>query len=162
MYIRFINRCIYNKDVIMSKAISIRLPDQLLLDVQAYARSNGVSVTDVIISGIQSQIYFRNTTEKPPCQSMPTPSKSPVASNSEVEKPAKTPDKAPEPGKALPNGYIVKSAYEPEPVRPVKQPKQSVSKAVQPIVKAMLSGVKARPTVAHHPTCTCAMCKDAA
>ena len=128
----------------MSKATSIRLPDQLLLDVQAYARSNGVSVTDVIIAGIQSQIYSRNTTEKPPCQGMPVPSKSPVASNSEVKKPAKTPDKAP------------------EPVKHAKAHKQSASKQAQPIVNAMLSGIKARPTVAHHPTCMCAMCKDAA
>lgn len=29
-----------------------RLPDQLLLDIQAYARLNGVSVTDVIIQGL--------------------------------------------------------------------------------------------------------------
>jgi len=51
--------------------------------------------------------------------------------------------------------------YEPDPVKPVKQPKVSVSKAVQPLVNAMLSSVKRSPTVQHHPTCGCAMCKPA-
>ena len=113
----------------MSKAISIRLPDQLLLDVQAYARSNGVSVTDVIISGLQAILQPVNT--------MP---------GTEIVAP----------------GASGETVYVPDPVSPVKQPKQSASKQAQPIVNAMLSGIKARPTVAHHPTCTCAMCKDAA
>ena len=71
--------------------------------------------------------------EKPPCQSMPEHAKS-------LESPLDT-------------------VYVPNPVRPVKQPKPKTNAA--PIVNAMLSGVKARPTVAHHPTCTCAMCKPA-
>ena len=134
--------------------------------------------------------------KKQECNDMPIPSKSPVASNSEVENPADKPVIAkvePEAGKPLANGYIPKSAsqlkaeyknnhpmdicqgchnfnrdcvcgatvYEPEPVRTGKQPKQSASRQAQPIVNAMLSGIKARPTVAHHPTCTCAMCKPA-
>ena len=110
----------------MSKAISIRLPDQLLLDVQAYARSNGVSVTDVIISGLQAILQPVNT---------------------------------------MPGTAIVTVIASGEPVYvpgPVKQPKQSASKQAQPIVNAMLSDIKARPTVAHHPTCMCAVCKDAA
>ena len=113
----------------MSKAISIRLPDQLLLDVQAYARSNGVSVTDVIISGLQAILQPVNT--------MPGTAIVTVIASGET-------------------------VYVPDPVSPGKQPKQSASKQAQPIVNAMLSGVKARPTVAHHPTCMCAVCKDAA
>jgi len=173
----------------MSKKIECRLPDDLWKDLKEYAGKEGVTVTDIVIAGIQSQIYSRNTTEKPPCQGMPVPSKSPVAVNSEVKKPAKEP----EPGTILPNGYIVKSAqelraahklthpldicpgcqqfnnacvcgatvYEPEPVKHAKAHKQSASKQAQPIVNTMLSGIKARPTVAHHPTCTCAVCKPA-
>ena len=125
--------------------------------------------------------------KKQECNDMPAPSKSPVASNSEVEKPAKEP----EPGTILPNGYIVKSAaelraahklthpldicpgcsqfnqgcqcgatvYVPDPVRPAKQPKVSASKAIQPIVKAMLSGIVKQPTASHHPCCLCGVCK---
>ena len=63
----------------MSKAISIRLPDQLLLDVQAYARSNGVSVTDVIISGLQAILQPVNT--------MPGPVKQPKQSASKQAQP---------------------------------------------------------------------------
>ena len=113
----------------MSKAISIRLPDQLLLDVQAYARSNGVSVTDVIISGLQAILQPVNT--------MP---------GTEIVAP----------------GASGETVYVPDPVSPVKQPKQSASKQAAPIVKAMLAGLSKRPTATHHPQCTCAMCKDAA
>jgi len=141
----------------------------------------------MIIAGLQDQLYSRNTTEKPPTKDMPVPSKSPVASNSEVKKPAKEP----EPGTILPNGYIVKSAaelraahklthpldicpgcsqfnqgcqcgatvYVPDPVRPAKQPKVSASKAIQPIVKAMLSGIVKQPTANHDPCCNCGVCK---
>ena len=53
------------------------------------------------------------------------------------------------------------TVYEPDPVRPAKQPKVSASKAIQPIVKAMLSGIVKQPTVSHHPCCTCGICKPA-
>ena len=171
----------------MSKKIECRLPDDLWKDLKEYAGKEGVTVTDIVIAGIQDQLYSRNTTEKPPTKDMPALPKSPVASNSEVEKPAKEP----EPGTILPNGYIVKSAaelreahklthpldicpgcsqfnqgcqcgatvYEPDPVRPAKQPKVSASKAIQPIVKAMLSGIVKQPTASHHPCCTCGICK---
>jgi uncharacterized protein YcsI (UPF0317 family) len=48
--------------------------------------------------------------------------------------------------------------YEPDSVKPVKIKRRSVSKAVAPVVSSLLSTVKARPTVSHHPTCKCGMC----
>jgi len=55
-------------------------------------------------------------------------------------------------------GVPGETVYEPYPVKPAKQPKQSASKAAQPIVNNLLSGIVKRPTVKHHPTCKCAMC----
>ena len=43
----------------MSKAISIRFPEQLLEDAKVFARAEGVTITDVIIKGIQSQLSPR-------------------------------------------------------------------------------------------------------
>ena len=94
----------------MSKKIECRLPDDLWKDLKEYAGKEGVTVTDIVIAGIQDQLYSRNTTEKPLTKDMPALPKSPVASNSEVKKPVKTPYKAPEAGKPLANGYIPKSA----------------------------------------------------
>ena len=74
------------------------------------------------------------TTEKQPCQSMPALPIVPVAS----------------PGDTI---------YEPDPVKPAKAPKVSVSKQAVPIVAALLSSISKQPTVSHHPLCTCAMCK---
>ena len=175
----------------MSKKIECRLPDDLWKDLKEYAGKEGVTVTDIVIAGIQAQIYSRNIPEKPPCQPMAAAAIVDSASLSEGKKPAKTPDKAPEAGKPLANGYIPKSAqelraahklthpldicpgcsqfnqgcqcgatvYEPDPVRPAKQPKVSASKAIQPIVKAMLSGIVKQPTASHHPCCNCGVCK---
>ena len=49
----------------MSKAISIRLPDQVLEAVKAYAKGQGVSVTDVIIQGINAILHPCNTLYEP-------------------------------------------------------------------------------------------------
>ena len=38
----------------MSQSVHYRLPDQLVLDVKEYAKSQGVSVTDIIIQGLQA------------------------------------------------------------------------------------------------------------
>ena len=93
----------------MSERINVRLPDELVKDCKLQAKAQGITLTDMIVAGLQDQLYSRNTT-KPPSNDMPVPSKSLVASNGEVKKPAKTPDKAPEAGKPLANGYIPKSA----------------------------------------------------
>jgi len=176
----------------MSVRVEIRMPDDMHKQVKEDAGKNKVTITDIILDALSDKYLAEG--KKPPSKDMPALPKSLVASNSEGKNPAKTPDKAPEAGKPLANGYIPKSAqelraahklthpldicpgcqqfnnacvcgatvYEPEPVKHAKAHKQSASKQAQPIVNAMLSGIKARPTVAHHPTCTCAMCKDAA
>ena len=178
----------------MSERINVRLPDELVKDCKLQAKAQGITLTDMIVAGLQDQLYSRNTTEKPPTKDMPVPSKSPVSASCEVKKPADKPVIAkvePEAGKPLANGYIPKSAsqlkaeyknnhpmdicqgchnfnrdcvcgatvYVPDPVRPAKQPKVSASKAIQPIVKAMLSGIVKQPTVSHHPCCNCGVCK---
>jgi len=51
------------------------------------------------------------------------------------------------------------TVYEPDPVKPAKQPKVSPAKTAQPIVNSILSGIVKRATVSHHIQCTCAMCK---
>lgn len=48
--------------------------------------------------------------------------------------------------------------YEPDPVKPVKPPKQSVSKQVAPVVANLLSDINRRVTIQHHPSCKCGMC----
>lgn len=51
------------------------------------------------------------------------------------------------------------TVYEPDPVKPGKAPKISVSKQALPTVKALLLGVqRSKPTVAHHPQCKCGVC----
>ena len=60
----------------MRKSISIRLPDQLLEDAKAYAKGQGVGVTDIIIQGIQAILQ--------PCHSMPEPAKSVVGTPGET------------------------------------------------------------------------------
>ena len=171
----------------MSKAISIRLDDQVLDDCKAWAKNEGITLTDMILVGLLEQLHGKNK----PCQPMPEPEIVVPAASCEVKKPVKTPYKAPEAGKPLANGYIPKSAqelraahklthpldicpgcsqfnqgcqcgatvYVPDPVRPAKQPKVSASKAIQPIVKAMLSGIVKQPTASHHPCCNCGVCK---
>ena len=87
-----INCCIYNKDRDMSKAISIRLPDQVLKAVKAYAKGQGVTVTDIIVAGINSQIYNNaKLPQKEPCQPMAAAAIVDPASLSEAKKPVKTP-----------------------------------------------------------------------
>ena len=75
---------------------------------------------------------------------MPEPVIVAVGVSDEVKKPASKPD------------IVIDTIYEPDPARPVKQPK--ASKAT-PIVSAMLSGISKQPTVSHHPQCKCAVCK---
>lgn len=41
----------------MSKSVHYRLPDKLYEDLVAYAKKEGVSVTDVVIEGIRSVIH---------------------------------------------------------------------------------------------------------
>lgn len=106
----------------MSKSVHYRLPEQLLLDTQVYAKVNGVTITDVIIMGLQAVLQGSQSMAK-----------------SEI----------------VVSGDTV---YEPDPVKPVKQPKISVSKQAAPIVSAMLSGIRKQPTVQHHPQCKCTMC----
>ena len=120
----------------MSKAISIRLPDQLLEDVKAYAKGQGVGVTDIIIQGIHAILQPVNTIAETEIMS--------VKSLGSAESPIDTPD-------------IAETVYIPDPVRPAKQPKGKTNAA--PIVNAMLSGISKRHTVTHHPQCKCGMCK---
>jgi len=173
----------------MSERINVRLPDELVVDCKAWAKSQGITLTDMIIAGLQDQLYSRNTTEKPPTKDMPALPKSPVASNSEVEKPAKTPDKAPEAGKPLANGYIPKPASQLKAEYKNNHPmdicqgchnfnrdcvcgatvyvpddiqsarKPKVKSNAAPIVKSLLSGIVKQPTASHHPCCLCGVCK---
>ena len=76
---------------------------------------------------------------------MPEPVIVAVGVSDEVKKPASKPD------------IVIDTIYEPDPARPVKQPKAS-SKAA-PIVKSLLSGIVKQPTVSHHPQCSCGVCK---
>lgn len=103
----------------MSKKIECRLPDDLYQDLKEYASKQGVTVTDIVIAGINGQIHgLPEATEKPPSVSMPEP---------EIVAP----------------GSSGETVYEPDPVKPAKTPKISASKQVQPIVNALLSGVRA-------------------
>jgi len=115
----------------MSKTISVRLPDDLYEILIEFKKQHGVSIADVVITGILSQVQ---PAKIKPCYPMADTEKTLVGA----------------PGETV---------YIPDPVKPAKQPKQSVSKAAAPIVEAMLSGIKSKVTVQHHPTCTCAMCK---
>jgi hypothetical protein len=47
----------------MSERINIRLPDGLYTDLKAFVEREGVALTDVVIAGINEQIY--NRAEKP-------------------------------------------------------------------------------------------------
>jgi hypothetical protein len=103
----------------MSKKIECRLPDDLYADLKEYACKEGVTVTDIVIAGINNQIHgLTETAKKQECQPMPEPEIMPVSVHREVKKQAsksiiaKEPYKEPEPCKALPNGYIPKSAQE--------------------------------------------------
>jgi hypothetical protein len=173
----------------MSERINIRLPDELAKDCKEYAKGQGITLTDMIISGLQDQL---RPIEKPgiePANTITAPMKSVVEASGEVKTPAITPDIP----KVMPNGYIPKSAaelraayksshpmdicpachqfnnacvcgatiYEPDDIQPARKRKTSVSKAMQPLVNAMLSSVKRSPTVQHHAMCTCGMCKPA-
>lgn len=82
--------------------------------------------------------------EKQEGNDMPAVKIVPVTSPGEAEKPVSKPD-------------VAETVYEPDPARPVKQPKAS-SKAA-PIVKSLLSGIVKQPIVSHHPQCSCACCK---
>ena len=113
----------------MSKAISIRLDDQVLEDARAYAKGQGVSVTDVIIQGINAILH--------PCNTLPVLPIMPVEST----------------------GAVVDPMYEPDPVKPVKVHKPSAAKQAAPVVAALLSSINKRVTVSHHVQCSCAMCK---
>ena len=103
----------------MSKKIECRLSDDLYADLKEYASKEGVTVTDIVIAGINSRIYkLPGEVKKQPAITLPEleiiDSRAPGA----VEKPVSTPDiikpvpKTPGPGKALPNGYVPKSALE--------------------------------------------------
>ena len=54
--------------------------------------------------------------------------------------------------------FLGDTVYEAGAVKPAKVKKRPVD--VAPIVNAMLSGVKVSPTVQHHPTCKCGVCKE--
>jgi hypothetical protein len=121
----------------MGRVRNLRLPDEMEDDLDKYLVDNKVKFTDLVISAITPVIYEQG--KKQPCKDMPEPAKSAVASPCE-----------PDIGKD--------TIYEPDPIRPVKIKRRSVSKAVAPVVSALLSNVKARPTVSHHPQCKCGMC----
>ena len=121
----------------MGRVRNLRLPDEMEAEVDKYLVDNKIKFTDLVISGVTSIIYQESKQpEKRPVNTMPGTAIVTVIASGET-------------------------VYVPDPVSPVKQPKQSASKQAQPIVNAMLSGIKARPTVAHHPTCMCAVCKPA-
>ena len=94
--------------------------------------------------------------EKPPTKDMPALPKSPVASNSEVEKPAKTPEisKAPET-----SGVYFHPMPKAGNSKQHKATGKLSAKPVDPVVSAMLLTIKASPTVSHHPCCLCGVCK---
>jgi len=50
------------------------------------------------------------------------------------------------------------TVYVPDPVKPIKQPKVSVSKQALPTVKTILAGISKQPTIQHHPQCRCGIC----
>jgi hypothetical protein len=87
--------------------------------------------------------------EKQPCNDKPDVKIVAPVSSGEGNKAMDKPDIA------------IDTIYEPGPVKPAKAPKQSVSKAVQPVVAATLSGIVKQPTVSHHPQCSCGVCKPA-
>ena len=113
----------------MSKSVHYRLPDQLLEDARELAKKEGVTVTDLIIQGLRLVIEG----EKPEGKDKPGP---------EIVAP-------------VPSGEVKKSRKEPETVKvPIIKTIQDVSKVLE---QAVNRPEYARP--AHHPTCTCGMCK---
>ena len=94
--------------------------------------------------------------KKQECNDMPALPKSPVASNSEVEKPAKTPEisKAPET-----SGVYFHPMPKAGNSKQHKATGKLSAKPVDPVVSAMLLTIKASPTASHHPCCTCGICK---
>jgi hypothetical protein len=113
----------------MSERINVRLPDELVVDCKAWAKSQGITLTDMIIAGLLEQLHGKNK----PCQPMPEP---------EIVVPAAS-----------------CTVCAPDHIRQVKQHKVSASKQAAPVVAALLSSINKRVTVSHHVQCSCAMCK---
>jgi hypothetical protein len=140
----------------MLKRIDARIPEELLNDIREAAKDEGVTVTDIMSECFRLYLTAKKEEEeinnreaekakKPAYQPMPAPEIVAPASPGEAEKSVSEPDIGKD------------TIYEPDPVRPAKQPKAKSNAA--PIVNALLSGVNASPTTAHHPLCSCAICK---
>lgn len=173
----------------MGRNRNVRLPDEMEVDAERYMSDNKIKFTDLVISGITSIIY--QEVKKQECKDMPDVKIMPVTSSCEAKKSVTKPEisKEPETSKALPNGYVPKSAMELREAYKVNHPMDicpgcrqfnnscqcgatvyepdpvkpvktpKVSSKAAPIVKGLLSGIKRVPTVQHHPQCTCSMCK---
>mgnify|MGYP001172710393 CR=1 FL=1 len=119
----------------MSKKIECRLPDDLYKNLKEYASKQGVTVTDIVIAGINSQIY-----------GLPGKAKNPPSNDKPVSE-------------IVQSGASGETVYEPDPVKLPKAPKISASKTVSPIVSQLLAGISKQVLVAHALNCPCAMCK---
>ena len=116
----------------MGRVRNLRLPDEMEDDVDKYLAENRIKFTDLVISGIAAMM---NEGEIPPCHSKAEP---------EIVAPVSS-DKA------------KKSKKEPETV------KVPIIKSVQDASKVLELAVK-RPeyaSPAHHPQCSCGVCKPA-
>lgn len=110
----------------MSKKIECRLPDELYDDLRAFATKQGITVTDVVIAGINGQLQV-------------------VSSGGQIlknrgEQLAGVESNAMEPVvSALKT--VMETVYDIPPVKPVKVAKVSVKKDV---VAELLSGIQAK------------------
>jgi len=171
----------------MGRNRNIRLTEKLEADVEQYLTDNETNFTALVIEGVTSIIY--KEARNGACHDKPDPEIVVPAPSEEAEKPAVTPETP----KALPNGYIPKSAaelreayksthpmdicptchqfnnactcgstvYEPDPVKVPRKSKGKGKKEASPVVQALLSGVVRPPLHAHHPACTCGVCRVA-
>ena len=140
--------------VTMSVRVEIRMPDDMHKQVKEDAGKNKVTITDIILDALSDKYLAEG--KKSPTKDMPALPKSPVAVNSEVEKPAKTPEisKAPET-----SGVYFHPMPKAGNSKQHKATGKLSAKPVAPVVSAMLLTIKANPTVSHHPCCNCGVCK---
>jgi len=122
----------------MGRNRNIRLTERLEADVEQYLTDNETNFTALVIEGVTSIIYGK--VKKQECTDKPAP---------EIVVPAASDEADFRPSTTNPLG-----------IRPKKVKGAIKTKAI-PIVAALLSGVSRPPLHAHHPACTCGVCRAA-
>lgn len=131
----------------MSKKIECRLPDQLYIDLKTRCSAEGITVTDAVISNITDWLYNGKSVchDKPECGKIRG-----------FNKIAECHDK--------PAAEIVQSSASGEAEKTDKAPEMADKPIITPgsNISAVIKRAVKRPDYlrpAHHPQCTCAVCK---